>query len=674
MPRDKRRRFTVEERRQLYLKAGGHCQRCGDPLGDDWQGSHLVAWSHGGATTLDNGEAWCKRCNLGNGAQNAVPPAEITLRPWQADALDVVLEQLWDTGVATVNAAPGAGKTMFAGLVHRRLVAAGFVERMLVVVPSSALRRQWVDALGVLGIHLDDEPHDGWIEHRNTSGAVVTYQSLGGTADNHLAELTDRPTAVMLDEVHHVGEAGHTAWGRDVRRIVGDVTSGEVHATAVLNITGTLFRSAGSHRISTVRYQAVEDGKIEALADYSVFTRDLVPHSLRPPYVYTYGSHVELLDMQTAEVIGGDIADLEQAQRRAVLRGQFGQKTYVEGFATEAVRLLAAQQEALGREQPLKLLCVAADQRSARRFADAFNKVTGLDFARLVISDEPGALRTLRAAARERKSLAIVSVQMVTEGFDCPAISTIAYASNVSADLRIAQTMARAMRITDTERRLGRILPAQILIPDHTELREAFAKALVNQMHILNADDEPTGTDGVRSRGEGLGPRYEVLDLSGPVLRGAKVLAADDGDVDAAELTLWEAPLRAIGVPTVYAPGVIVASRQVPQFPRIYSREEEPDGPVTRHASAREMNRGHRQRLTQMARWMAVHVDHDDRWINVQVFQADANFAADIPKGARDMASDEELARAEAWMTARIFEHCETHDEPPPGWLIDGDK
>jgi hypothetical protein len=487
-------------------------------------------------------------------------------------------------------------------------------------------------------------------------------------------------TLVVLDEVHHVGEPGHTAWGRAVATMVGDVSAGTVHAAAVLNMTGTLFRSSDKQRISTVRYLPDEEdpAKIRADADFSVFTRDLVPHSLRPPYVYTYGTDVELLDMSTAEVIGGDIADLDRTQQSAVLRESFRQAAYVEGFVAEAVRLLAVQQAALQGEEPLKLLCVTADQRSARRFADAFNNATGTDFARLVISDEPGAERTLRQAARERKPLAIVSVRMVTEGFDCPGISTIAYASNVTADLSIAQTMARAMRITETERRQGKIMPAQFLIPDHAELKAAFARALLKQMHLI--DVEATVKDaGRESSGDWtrpLGPRFEVLDLSGPILRGANVLAAEHGEVLAAELEDWIVQLRAVGVPEVYAPGAAVAARQVNFFPRIYSRDEPTsptEPPASREASPREMNRAHRSHLDRLARWMATHHNHDSRYDTIQAFQALANEAAGIPKGGRDMAGADQLANAEVWMTARIIEHCRHHNEDLPKWIADSE-
>jgi hypothetical protein len=232
-------------------------------------------------------------------------------------------------------------------------------------------------------------------------------------------------------------------------------------------------------------------------------------------------------------------------------------------------------------------------------------------------------------------------------------------------------------------------MPAQFLIPDHSDLKAAFARALLKQMHLIDVEAAIREA----SAGEGdwirpVGPRFEVLDLSGPVLRGANVLAAENGEVPAAELDEWIIQLRAVGVPEVYAPGAAVAARQVNFFPRIYSRDEGSTAQSkttstrgvpsarpadSREVSPRELNRAHRAHLDRLARWMSRHVDHDNRYQNISAFQALANEAAGIPTGGRDMASPDQLANAEVWMTARVIEHCRTRDEDLPKWISDAE-
>src|SRR5579885_2024405 len=61
--KDRRRRLSREEAAELYARADGVCQKCQTALGVDWHQAHLVAYAHGGATSLDQMEAWCRDCN-----------------------------------------------------------------------------------------------------------------------------------------------------------------------------------------------------------------------------------------------------------------------------------------------------------------------------------------------------------------------------------------------------------------------------------------------------------------------------------------------------------------------------------------------------------------------------------------------------------------------------------
>lgn len=159
--KDPRRRLSPAEAATLFAIAGGRCQRCDAPLGVEWHQAHLVAYSHGGATNVAQMQAWCRDCNLRQGSVDAAEVGLPALRTWQAQAMDVVLERLWQTGTATVHAAPGAGKTFFAGMVFHHLKRAGLVDRMVVVVPnrasygsgpthSAACRSTWTTSLATV--------------------------------------------------------------------------------------------------------------------------------------------------------------------------------------------------------------------------------------------------------------------------------------------------------------------------------------------------------------------------------------------------------------------------------------------------------------------------------------------------------------------------------------------
>ncbi|MER7077265.1 Superfamily II DNA or RNA helicase [Saccharopolyspora kobensis] len=557
--RDPKRRADPQQRAHLFEDAGGRCQRCGVELGPDYQAAHLIAHSHGGATTLPNLEAWCPSCNLRLGNHDAGPIAGLTLRPWQADALPVIADRVFRHGTATLQAAPGAGKTIFAAVLMRRLLESRLIERIVVVVPNTALVRQWRSELAQLGIHLDPHPTDGALEADGLVGVIVTYQSLPTYARVHATRMRQRTTLLVFDEVHHV--ADEASWGNAVRRMVGDVAAGEVRAGAVLNMTGTLFRSDPRHRISTVRYERVtvnDVPKLQALNDWAVPTRELIGTELRAPELYRYGGRAEYINLSSSHpVLPTQIADLDERERTALLSQVLESPEWIDRFAAEAVRLLNEQIEALDHAEYLKLLFVAPTVVVARHAARALNKATGTDFARLIVYDEPDALTNLRIARDEPRSCGIVTVRMVTEGFDCPHISVIAYASNIVAPLFVSQMMARAMRLTRTERDTGTHLPAKILIPDHPVIREAFADTIRDAFPLTDeTGPEVRGPSPETTRSD----RYDLVGIDDPHLRGIDVLDLEQ-TVSTAENENAISLCETVLIPTTYATRLAVGIR-----------------------------------------------------------------------------------------------------------------
>lgn len=66
----KRKRFFsgVYERLALWLNSKGICQECGAKM-SEWHADHIVPFSRGGETVLENGRAVCPPCNLKKGAR-----------------------------------------------------------------------------------------------------------------------------------------------------------------------------------------------------------------------------------------------------------------------------------------------------------------------------------------------------------------------------------------------------------------------------------------------------------------------------------------------------------------------------------------------------------------------------------------------------------------------------
>jgi hypothetical protein len=128
-------------RQTLFLRSDGVCERNGCTTRidiDTFHVAHLRAHVNGGALVVENLGAWCSRCNLSLGPRDA-GDTRLIPREWQLFALDRVVERITHSQVATVAAAPGAGKTVFASLVFEALRDADVVDRLVVLAPRATL-------------------------------------------------------------------------------------------------------------------------------------------------------------------------------------------------------------------------------------------------------------------------------------------------------------------------------------------------------------------------------------------------------------------------------------------------------------------------------------------------------------------------------------------------------
>jgi hypothetical protein len=70
--KDNQRAFSHLQRLAVFRRDGGFCQlriKCeGEKLTwDDWHCDHILPWSKGGKTTVENGQIACSPCNLSKG-------------------------------------------------------------------------------------------------------------------------------------------------------------------------------------------------------------------------------------------------------------------------------------------------------------------------------------------------------------------------------------------------------------------------------------------------------------------------------------------------------------------------------------------------------------------------------------------------------------------------------
>src|SRR5262245_61437628 len=149
--RDPRRLFTTAERAAIAARQHHTCGVCQKDLPQVFHVHHVIPWHEGGPTVIDNGLAVCPEDH----AKAPIQPLPAFIpRAWQAEALPEVLPLLRAGEFATLNAAPGAGKTLFSAWAYMNMARVGACARVVVFVPNTHLRVQWVDDLKTVGVYL----------------------------------------------------------------------------------------------------------------------------------------------------------------------------------------------------------------------------------------------------------------------------------------------------------------------------------------------------------------------------------------------------------------------------------------------------------------------------------------------------------------------------------------
>lgn len=696
MPDDHpRRQPSPAFRQNIFSLANGHCQRCGRPITlETFHVAHLRSHAHGGPLHESNAEAWCQRCNYEQGAQDA-GDSRVTPREWQLEALGRALDAITRGGTATVSAAPGAGKTVFAGLVFEALRELGVVDRMVAFVPRRSLVTQWTEKL-IAQRHVELKAHSA-VERRGQSGVVVTYQSLANpdALDTHLREAERSRTLLVLDEVHHVGERPggiQPAWSRNVGRLAGNVAAHNLNVAGVLNLSGTLWRSAPDEAISTVLYRNLDDKRLQSLVDFEVTVEELVGRGeLRPIDLYRLGAHVRLSDYQSLETVVGDLSDLDEQPARTALSSLSSVGEWRTAFVSSVLNRLEAAWKALDGHHA-KALIVAHRQDAARALRDEVDRQMqerGLrPLAELAITDEQDAPEVLRAFREQKRPGVLCTVDMAGEGYDCPEIAVIGWASNKLTSLYVRQVTARAMRVTDRERELECVIPAAVVIPDVQELVDQLVAYLAPYTHevLVPSPEElarQRGEEPVQSSATLPFPRY-VLEEARPDAAETITVALADGqreDVDAETARRLAVQLERFNVRGILAPRIIAASRATVGDLLASRPFERPgsdttvlerlangaqavaDAGITRSSSIEEQAGMLQRQIDSWAGWWQIKGDS-----SAAVFNSTVNGQAGIRKGGRPSASVEQLMRARDNARGLIMAYCgRTGIKPPRG-------
>ncbi len=388
-----------------------------------------------------------------------------SLRAWQTAAMEQYFSSAPRDYLAV--ATPGAGKTTFALSVAAELLGRRMIDRITIVAPTEHLKLQWAEAAARAGIPIDPTYAAGkGRTSQDFVGIAVTY---AGVSVNPLAmriRTENFKTLVILDEVHHAGDA--LSWGEGVREAFEP-------AARRLALTGTPFRS-DVNPIPFVTYAPGDDGIPRSVADFTYgYAHALADHVVRPVLFMAYSG-----EMTWRTRAGDEIAARLGEPLTKDLTAQ-ALRTALDPTGSWIPSVLAAADMRLSevrRHVPdAGGLVIATDQDSARAYAKTLRQITG-EPATVVLSDEKAASKKITEFTDSDRRW-MVAVRMVSEGVDVPRLAVGVYATTTSTPLFFAQAVGRFVRAR------SRGETASIFVPSVPALLGFASEMEVERDHVL---------------------------------------------------------------------------------------------------------------------------------------------------------------------------------------------
>jgi superfamily II DNA or RNA helicase len=394
--------------------------------------------------------------------------ASVRLRPWQRAAFDQFTAH--EAGNFLAVATPGAGKTTFA-LTCARWALGQQRRRLIVVAPTSHLKRQWALAAHRLGLQLDPDwtPNGGLA--RDVHGLVTTYQHVASAGTAAVLRGIADDAFVILDEIHHAGD--ERAWGDSIRHAFEP-------AHRRLCLSGTPFRS-DTAAIPFVAYEATAEGDT-ASSHYTYGYADALRDGgvVRPVYFPRFDGVMEW-SAPDGSIISANFHD-ELARDGVAHRLRTALSLdgdWLPAVLRQAHDRLTAIRAAPGGQPEAGGLVIATDQQHAKGIAALIRRNFGVP-AEVVVSDDPTASdRIAKFAASDAPWL--VAVRMVSEGVDIPRLRVGVFATTVSTELFFRQAVGRFVRWQN-----GRgSQKAYVFLPDDPRLRTHAFSIAEARRHVL---------------------------------------------------------------------------------------------------------------------------------------------------------------------------------------------
>ena len=435
------RAFSGAQRKSLYNSSEGRCQSCGKPLPENWHADHIIPFSKGGETHLANGQALCPSCNLSKSNTMKVKRKTFEPRKWQRACFYDYISR--EKEVYSIGAVPGAGKSKTAAMICSHLLEEHIVDFFFVISPQENKKPEWrEDFLAYFGIPIQlDYSSDRKIKKKMFDGAVMTYAGLNESTAKEINKFCKKHNvAVVFDEIHHLSESGHSAWGTYAQLAFSN-------AERVISLSGTFWRE--------------DNMRIPFL--------EVVPKGYKIDYEYTYADSIKegnsrkiqfsfydpKIDIKGKYSYNGLLSEIEkEKQLNLAYRALVSEKSI--DLADVIDHAYSKLQEIRRADMPnAGMILFAPDQRTAY-LLQRWLESPQFNIQSTVVTSEDQASSKEIQRFKDSDDECIISVNMISEGVDIPRLRVGVYLSIYKTFLYFMQSIVgRTIRVTQDEYRIS---------------------------------------------------------------------------------------------------------------------------------------------------------------------------------------------------------------------------
>ena len=413
------------------------------------------------------------------------------LRPWQINAIKKSTE--WfdkkNDKRFLINAAPGAGKTICASMIAKKLLDEKKIERVIVIAPRREVVKQWSEEFkAVTGRTM--MRYTGEIDDYDFD-VCSTWSAVENLLDGFQAICQKYKTLIICDEHHHA--AVSAAWGISANKAFEN-------SKYVLVLTGTPIRSDGKSPVWF--YYSNETGSLTHPQDgtYTLTYGEAVEAGYcRPVFFHRHeGNFKVVLDNEIIAVSGDKgvkvdekkhpkklLKSIQKSLDFYTLARKISDERKIDLNCYQATMLkwgIEKLDEARKRIPNAGGLVIAPSIKVAEYMSKILFKLTG-EKPILVHSDDSNSEDKISAFRNSNKKW-IVSVAMISEGVDIKRLRLLVYLPNPQTELSFRQAIGRVVRSTDNDDDSS----AYVIMPRHKIFEEYADRVEVEMKPFFNSE------------------------------------------------------------------------------------------------------------------------------------------------------------------------------------------